>query len=55
MPVLAIGGEGAIGQLVPDQAKVYADDVTGVVVPCGHWVPEEIPDVLLEHLLPFLG
>jgi pimeloyl-ACP methyl ester carboxylesterase len=55
MPVLAIGAEGAIGQVVPDQAQAYADDVTGVVVPCGHWVAEEIPDVLLEHLLPFLG
>jgi pimeloyl-ACP methyl ester carboxylesterase len=54
MPVLAIGAEGAIGEAVPDQARAYADDLTGVVVPCGHWVPEEIPDVLLEHLLPFL-
>jgi pimeloyl-ACP methyl ester carboxylesterase len=55
MPVLAIGAEGALGQLVPDQAQAYADHVTGAVLPCGHWVAEEIPDILLEHLLPFLA
>jgi pimeloyl-ACP methyl ester carboxylesterase len=54
MPVLAIGGEGVLGQAVPDQTKLYADDVTGAVFPCGHWVPEECPELLLKHLLPFL-
>jgi len=24
------------------------------VFPCGHWVAEESPDLLLKHLLPFL-
>ena len=24
-------------------------------VPCGHWVAEESPELLLKHLLPFLG
>jgi microsomal epoxide hydrolase len=55
MPVLAIGGEGALGQAVPDQAQAYAKDVTGVVFPCGHWVAEEAPEDLLGQLLPFLG
>ena len=55
MPVLAIGGEGALGQIVPDQARAYARDVTGIVLPCGHWIAEEIPEILLEHLLPFLA
>jgi pimeloyl-ACP methyl ester carboxylesterase len=55
MPVLAIGGEGALGQVVPDQARAYAKDVTGTVLQCGHWIAEEIPDVLLEHLMPFLA
>ena len=54
MPVLAIGGEGALGQAIPDQMHLYAGDVTGAVLPCGHWVAEESPDLLLEHLLPFL-
>ena len=55
MPVLAIGGEGALGQAIPDQMKLYAGDVTGAVFPCGHWVAEESPELLLKHLLPFLS
>jgi pimeloyl-ACP methyl ester carboxylesterase len=59
MPVLAIGGDGdgdgALGQAIPDQMQQYAGDVTGAVFPCGHWVAEESPELLLKHLLPFLG
>jgi pimeloyl-ACP methyl ester carboxylesterase len=55
MPVLAIGGEGALGKAIPDQMQLYAGDVTGAVFPCGHWVAEESPELLLKHLLPFLG
>jgi pimeloyl-ACP methyl ester carboxylesterase len=55
MPVLAIGGEGALGQAVVDLAQRYATDVKGAVFPCGHWIPEESPELLLKHLLPFLG
>src|SRR6202034_3286868 len=35
MPVLAIGGEGALGQVVLDLAERYANDVKGAVFPCG--------------------
>ena len=49
------GGEGALGQAIPDQMELYAGDVTGAVFPCGHWVAEESPELLLKHLLPFLG
>jgi pimeloyl-ACP methyl ester carboxylesterase len=55
MPVLAVGGAGALGQIIPDQAQRYAGDVTDVVLPCGHWVAEESPELLLKHLLPFLA
>jgi pimeloyl-ACP methyl ester carboxylesterase len=55
MPMLAIGGEGALGQAIPDQAQMYASTVTGTVLPCGHWVAEESPELLLKYLLPFLG
>ncbi len=55
MPVLAVGGKGALGQAIPDQAQLYAGDVTGAELPCGHWVAEESPELLLEQLLPFLG
>jgi pimeloyl-ACP methyl ester carboxylesterase len=54
MPVLAVGAEGALGELVPEQAQKYADDVTSAVVPGGHWIAEEVPEILLGHLLPFL-
>jgi hypothetical protein len=34
----------------------YADDVRGeALTGCGHFVPEERPDLLVEHLLGFLG
>jgi hypothetical protein len=55
MPVLAVGSKGALGQAIPDQAQLYAGDVTGAVHPCGHWVAEESPELLLEQLLPSLG
>jgi haloacetate dehalogenase len=35
--------------------QLYAGDVTGAVFPCGHWVAEESPDLLLKRLLPFLS
>jgi hypothetical protein len=54
MPVLAIGGEGALGQTILDQIQKYAGDVTGAVLPCGHWVAEESRELLLKHLLAFL-
>lgn len=56
MPVLAIGGEHSTsGPLVEQMMREVADDVTGVVVPgSAHWVPEENPDFLLEHLMGFL-
>jgi len=47
MPVLAVGAEGALGELVPEQAQKYADDVTSAVVPGGHWIAEEAPEILL--------
>jgi pimeloyl-ACP methyl ester carboxylesterase len=53
IPVLALGGA-AVGQVVGDQAAAYATDVTSDVLPCGHWIAEEIPDVLTERLLAFL-
>jgi pimeloyl-ACP methyl ester carboxylesterase len=35
--------------------RMLANDVRGASIPeCGHFPPEERPDALLEHLLPFL-
>ena len=56
MPVLALGAEGSLGGLVPQQAETYASDVQGEVLEdSGHWVPEEIPAVFSARLLTFLG
>jgi pimeloyl-ACP methyl ester carboxylesterase len=56
LPVLAIGGEGGVGELLADTMRKVADDVTGYVVPhCGHYIPEEAPDRLVELLTAFLG
>jgi pimeloyl-ACP methyl ester carboxylesterase len=54
MPVLAIGAEGTLGQMVHDQVVRYATDVTGHIAPTGHWVAEEDPAYLTARLLTFL-
>ena len=53
-PVLAIGAEGTLGQMVYDQVLRYATDVTGHIAPTGHWVAEEDPAYLTARLLTFL-
>ncbi len=55
MPVLTIGGEKSLGQVLGDQAKVVAPDVTVVVLKnAGHWVLEEDPKGTTDALLKFL-
>lgn len=62
MPVLAMGG--AVGYphargrgSEPEQSlRLVASDVRGAILPdCGHFIPEEAPDLLREHLLAFFG
>ena len=55
MPVLAMGAEGTMGNMVRDQVVSYAEDVTGDVAPTGHWVAEEDPGYLTPRLLAFLS
>lgn len=55
MPVLAVGGEGGVGQLMIDQLKLVGDNVKGVVLKdCGHWVPQEQPKAFLDLVLDFM-
>ena len=55
MPVLAIGGARANGELLAQQMKLVASDVTVVVLPdTGHWVLEERPKETTEALMNFL-
>jgi pimeloyl-ACP methyl ester carboxylesterase len=54
IPVLAMGAEDVMKQMVHDQLVRYATDVTGDLAPTGHWVAEEDPAYLTERLLTFL-
>jgi pimeloyl-ACP methyl ester carboxylesterase len=56
MPVLAIGGEKANGQVLGQQMKIVATNPTMVVLKdCGHWVLEEKPKETTDALMNFLG
>ncbi len=55
MPVLAIGGEKANGDVLARQMKLVASDATVVVLKdTGHWVSEESPKETTDALLKFL-
>jgi pimeloyl-ACP methyl ester carboxylesterase len=55
MPVLAIGGEKANGDLLGQQMKIVASDATMVVLKAtGHWVLEEKPKETTDALIKFL-
>src|SRR5271163_1278099 len=55
MPVLAIGGEKANGEVLGQQMKIVATDATMVVLKdCGHWVMEEKPKETTDALMKFL-
>ena len=55
MPVLAIGGARALGEVLARQMQLVATDVAVVVLKdCGHWVLEERPKETTEALLRFL-
>ena len=58
MPVLGLGGANAWGRGKEVEASLrrVAGNVTAAVIEeCGHWIPEEQPEILLGHLLPFLA
>jgi pimeloyl-ACP methyl ester carboxylesterase len=55
MPVLVIGGEKSLGEVLSQQMKLVASDVTVVVLKnTGHWVMEERPAETTDALLKFL-
>jgi pimeloyl-ACP methyl ester carboxylesterase len=55
IPVLAIGGEKSLGEMLGQQMKLVATDVTVVVLKdTGHWVMEERPKETIEALMKFL-
>lgn len=58
MPVLALGGNNAWGrgtEVLQSLQRLGGNVRGGVIDHCGHWMAEEQPAVLLQHLLPFLA
>jgi len=55
MPVLVIGGDRSLGDVLERQMKLVASDVKAVVLKdTGHWVLEERPHETTEALMSFL-
>ena len=57
LPVLVLwGAQGTVGRCFDPLAEwqKVAIDVRGQALPCGHYIGEEVPQLLLEHVLPFL-
>jgi pimeloyl-ACP methyl ester carboxylesterase len=56
MPVLALGGEMATNTRMFQTMQAVAENIRGGAIPdCGHYIPEERPDYLIEQLLAFFG
>lgn len=55
MPVLALGGQYMLGELVGEHARRVASDVTSAIIAdSGHWIAEEQSSDMLNRLLTFL-
>lgn len=55
IPVLSIGGEKSLGEMLGRQMKLVARDVTVVVLKnTGHWLMEENPHETMDALVKFL-
>ena len=58
LPLMVLWGEqGVVGRCFDPLAEWQrvANDVRGGALPCGHYIAEEAPDMLLERVLPFLA
>lgn len=52
VPVVALGGDKSLGANVEKMLKLVAKNVEGEVVSnCGHFLPEEDPEVVVRHIL----
>jgi len=55
-PLLALwGAHGVVGRLFKplEEWRKVATDVCGKALPCGHYIPEEVPELLVNELLDF--
>lgn len=58
MPLLALwGADGTVGRCFDPlrEWRQVADDVRGKALPSGHYIAEEVPQLLLDEVLAFLG
>jgi haloacetate dehalogenase len=58
MPTMVLWGEeGVIHQCFKplQEWQAIAKDVVGEPVPCGHYISEEAPEILLQKIIPFLS
>jgi pimeloyl-ACP methyl ester carboxylesterase len=54
MPILIIGGEASLGNLVTTSFEKVANNVSGITLPnTGHFIPEERPNFLTKQILDF--
>jgi pimeloyl-ACP methyl ester carboxylesterase len=54
MPILALGGDGGMGEILKQHMEKVGDSVEGSAIKdCGHYVMEEQPDILARTLLEF--
>jgi pimeloyl-ACP methyl ester carboxylesterase len=52
VPVVALGGDKSLGANVETNLKLVAKNVEGeVIANCGHFLPEEFPEVVIRHIL----
>ena len=52
VPVLAMGGERGLGAKVGQFVSMVASEVRSQVLPgCGHFIPEERPDAVVDQVL----
>jgi pimeloyl-ACP methyl ester carboxylesterase len=55
-PLLVLGSDAPLGPLMIAALANLADNMTGhVICRSGHYLPEEQPEQVLDHLLPFLA
>jgi len=51
-PIFTMGGQFATKSLIYDGLSPYCDNITGYIVEnCGHYIPEESPDSIIEAIL----
>lgn len=56
MPVLALGADKIMkGNTLKSLQQFAANVRGGIIEQCGHYVPEERPDYVIEQLLAFFG